>query len=296
MASAISELRKRVEQVSAGVQAGTIGTKTKQEDPRFFYPQIDPKTGVGYAVIRFLPASQGSKLHWGHIYSHGFKVGNKWLIENCPTTHGDKCPICEENGELWETGLESNKGIARDRKRKETYFYNVLVVSHPANPADEGTVRIFKSGPTVFKMLLDAQKPKFPGDPVIDAWDPWSGADFVLRIYKDDNKQTKYDKSTFAAPAKMGTDEFIEATWLKCFNLEELSAPSLFKSYDELRAKFNEVTGVQAAAAASTPSSSAPSEKSEPEKRSERKAPEPAKPTASDDEDDPLKMFEDMAK
>ena len=29
-----------------------------------------------------------------------------------------KCPVCEGNTELWNSGMESNKGIARDRKRK----------------------------------------------------------------------------------------------------------------------------------------------------------------------------------
>lgn len=294
MASSLSQLKQRVSQISSGVQSGAIGVKSaKQEDPRFFYPKVDPKTGIGYAVLRFLPAAEGSKLHWGHLYSHGFKEGNKWYIENCPTTIGGKCPVCESNSELWATELESNKAIAKDRKRKETYYYNVLVVSHPANPEDEGTVRIFRSGPTIFKMLLDAQKPKFPGDPVIDAFDPWNGADFILRIYKDEqSKQTKYDQSRFGSVSPMGNDEFIEKTWLKCHNLDELSNESVFKSYEDLKKNLDNVIGAPVAAGRQYQSETPKNHSSAPERTSQKKADSPSAPV---DEDDALKMFEDMA-
>lgn len=202
---------------------------------------------------------------------------------------------CSANSELWDSGLETNKQIARDRKRKLTYYYNVLVVSHPANPADEGTVRIFKSGPTVFNMLLAAQKPEFPDEPIIDAFDPWGGANFNLRIYKDKDKNTKYDKSKFEAVSSMGDDAYIEKVWRNCHNLGEFVAPGKYKTVEELTAKLNSVLGQPVAPAQR--SSVARSEPAPSVGKSEApKNPSPVSSAApSDDEDDPLKMFEAMA-
>ncbi|NOJ28311.1 MAG: single-stranded DNA-binding protein, partial [Nitrososphaera sp.] len=254
--------------------------------------------GTGYAVIRFLPAAHGQPLHWVREYSHGFKSDSgKWFIESCPTTLGHDCPVCEANSELWNTGLKSNQEIVRQRKRKETFYYNVYVRSHPDNPEDEGTVRIFKSGPTIYKMLLAAQKPEFPGDPVIDVFDPWNGADFILKIYKDENGNVKYDKSAVAAPSSLASnDAGIEAIWNQAHNLGEFIAPSRFKSSDELRTKLHQVLGT-----ASTSSGRAAITKSEPAPSIGQVTQEPiSKKTApvntGDEEDDPLKMFEDLAK
>ena len=65
------------------------------KDDRFWKPELD-KSSNGYAVIRFLPASDGEDLPWGRVFNHGFKGKGGWFIENCPTTIGGKCPVCEE--------------------------------------------------------------------------------------------------------------------------------------------------------------------------------------------------------
>ena len=41
-----------------------------------------------------------------------------WYIENSLTTLGQKDPVSEENTRLWNTGLDSDKEIARKRKKK----------------------------------------------------------------------------------------------------------------------------------------------------------------------------------
>lgn len=299
MASSISELRKRVSQVATGVQSGTLGASKsydRTEDSRMFYPKLDEK-GSGFAIIRFLPAAEGKTLHWSQAYSHGFQgPGGKWFIEECPTTIGKECPICSENSNLWNSGLETDKQLARSRKRKLTYYYNILVVSHPANPADEGTVRIFKSGPTVFNMLLAAQKPEFPDEPVIDAFDPWGGANFNLRIYKDKDKNTKYDKSKFEAASSMGDDAYIEKVWRQCHNLDEFVAPSKYKTAEELTAKLNQVLG-QAAAPAQRGSvaNSEPTPSAGRTEEPRKAAPAVSAPSVGSDEEDPLALFEAMA-
>ena len=43
-------------------------------------------------------------------------------------------PVSELNSELWNSGVESNKEIARKQKRRLNYWANILVVEDPGNP------------------------------------------------------------------------------------------------------------------------------------------------------------------
>ena len=54
-----------------------------------------------------------------------FKGVGGWYIEECPTTVGKKCPVCEYNSTLWNSGIEANKEIARKQKRRLVYMSNV---------------------------------------------------------------------------------------------------------------------------------------------------------------------------
>ena len=110
--------------------------KSKYQDDRFWKPELD-KTGNGFAVIRFLPAPEGEDLPWQRVWSHAFQDVGGWYIENSLTTLGQKDPVSEENTRLWNTGVDSDKEIARKRKRKLSYYSNILVVSDPKHPENE---------------------------------------------------------------------------------------------------------------------------------------------------------------
>ena len=57
-----------------------------------------------------------------------FKVPTgQWYIENSLTTVGQKDPVSEYNSQLWNTGLESDKEIAR--KQKESYNISLISMS-----------------------------------------------------------------------------------------------------------------------------------------------------------------------
>ena len=102
-------------------------------DERFWKPTLD-KAGNSVALIRFLPAPD-TDIPWVKYHSHGFKGDTgKWLIENCPTSIGQPCPVCESNGTLWNSGNDSDKEIARKRKRKTHYVSNILVIQDKNNP------------------------------------------------------------------------------------------------------------------------------------------------------------------
>ena len=118
---------------------------TSNIDDRFWKPTIG-KDGNSYAVIRFLPPTDGEDIPWVRVFNHGFKGPGGWLIDNCLTTINKQCPVCESNTELWNTGSQDNQNLARDRKRKLKFLSNIYVVKDPANPDNEGKVFLYSSG------------------------------------------------------------------------------------------------------------------------------------------------------
>ena len=147
---------------------------------------------------------------------------------------------------MWNTGLDSDKEIARKRKRKLSYYANIFVVSDPKHPENEGKVFLFKFGKKIFDKITEAMQPAFEDETPINPFDFWKGANFTLKIRKDDG-YWNYDKSEFegVSQIKNGDDE-IKAVWEKQHALKPFVDPSNFKTYDELKEKLNRViTGTQ---------------------------------------------------
>ena len=213
---------------------------SSNRDERFWKPSVD-KTGNGYAVFRFLPAPDGEDLPWARVFNHGFKGPGGWLIDNCLTTINKKCPICEANTELWNTGSTANQNIVRDRKRKLKYISNIYVVKDPANPDNEGKVFLYQYGKKIFDKLQDLMRPEFEDEDPINPFDFWKGANFKLKIRKVDG-YWNYDKSEFETPTAVASDDnSIKEIWAKQHALKPFLAADNFKTYDELKEKLNRV-------------------------------------------------------
>ena len=213
-------------------------------DERFWSLTVD-KSQNGYAVIRFLPAPDGEDLPFVKLYSHAFQGTGGWLIDSCITTLNQKCPVCEHNSGLWNSGIDSNKEIARKQKRKLTYISNIYVVKDPANPENEGGVFLYKFGKKIFDKLTAAMQPEFEDEESIDPFDFWKGANFKLKA-KNVAGYRNYDSSEFAVPGPLlDDDDALEALWKKQNSLAELVAPSQFKSYEELKTRLESVLGTK---------------------------------------------------
>jgi hypothetical protein len=171
------------------------------KDDRFWRPTLDSASN-GYAVIRFLPAVESEDIPWVKLYSHAFMGKGGWFIHNCPTTLGEKCPVCEANGELWNSGTESDKRIARDRKRKLNYVSNILVVEDPAAPQNKGKVFLFKYGKKIFDKIQEQMNPEFEDENAVNPFDFWKGANFKLKVRKVEG-YVNYDKSEFSASSEL---------------------------------------------------------------------------------------------
>ena len=215
--------------------------KKSYKDERLWKPELDA-SGNGYAVIRFLPSVKGEDLPWAKIWNHAFQgPTGQWYIENSLTTVGQKDPVSEYNTKLWNSGLESDKEIARKQKRKLQYYSNIYVVSDSKHPENEGKVFLFRYGKKIFDKLMAAMQPEFPDETPINPFDFWEGANFRLKIRKVDG-YWNYDKSEFEKPSKLDEDDSkIEEIWKKQYSLNDFTAATNFKSYEELKTRLDAV-------------------------------------------------------
>ena len=216
--------------------------KKSYVDERLWKPVLD-KTGNGYAVIRFLPTPKGEDLPWAKVWNHAFQgPTGQWYIENSLTTLNQNDPVSEMNSAYWNSGVESDKEIARRQKRKLQYFSNIYVVSDPKNPHNEGKVFLFRYGKKIFDKIMEAMQPAFDDEVAINPFDFWKGANFKLKIRKVDGFWN-YDKSEFEAPSELfdGVEQDLEKVWKTQYSITEFTAPTNFKSYDELKTRLNTV-------------------------------------------------------
>jgi len=296
----LGKIAKELEKVTKG------GGENSYKDDRLWQPEVD-KTGNGYAVIRFLPAPPNEDLPWVRVFSHGFQAKGGWYIENCPTTIGQKCPVCEANNELWNSGNDDDKNIARDRKRKLSYISNVLVIEDPVNPANNGKVFLYRYGKKIFDKINDKMNPQYKDEDAVNPFDFWQGANFKIKIRNVDGYRN-YDKSEFSASSPLldGDDKALEALWRKEYSLLDFVKPDQFKAYGELKTKFQSViNGSQSQKAEDMDISEEEEDVSEKKftpkfPTAEAKAPgREAKPktkvSEDDDEDDALSYFKKLA-
>lgn len=281
----ISKLVQAAEKVNGG------GDKKSYSDDRIWKPTVD-KAGNGYAVLRFLPAAEGQELPWVRYWDHGFKgPTGLWYIENSLTSIGKDDPVGELNSRLWNSGIESDKDRARDQKRRLHYVANVLVVSDPSAPQNEGKVFLYKFGKKIFDKIMDLMQPSFQDEEPINPFDFWEGAEFKLKIRNVEGYRN-YDKSEFGGKSELyDADEAkLETVYNSLHDLSEFTDPKNYKTYDELKTKLARVLGEAVEGGAPTVKEMV--QMNEPD-------PAPTMPSAeqvvADDDDDTMSYFAKLA-
>ena len=236
----VSKLVSAVQEAS-----GATTQKKSYEDERFWKPTVD-ESGNGYAVIRFLPGTE-ENLPFVRYWDHGFKgPQGQWYIEKSLTSIGLNDPVGEMNSLLWNSGIEADKDKARTQKRRLHYVSNILVVSDPGNPANEGKVFMYQYGKKIFDKIMDMMQPSFQDEEPVNPFDMWEGANFKLKIRQVEGYRN-YDKSEFASPSALAdNDEKLEAIYNQMHDLSEWTDPKNYKTYDELKTKLNNILGMTA--------------------------------------------------
>ncbi len=224
-------------------QVEKLNDKGSNVDERIWKPSVD-KSGNGYAIIRFLPEPEGNELPWARVYTHAFQGPGGWFIENSLTTLGQKDPVSEHNSQLWNSGSDANKEIARKQKRRLSYYSNIFIVADPSNPENEGKVFLYKYGKKIFDKIQEAMKPEFADETPINPFDFWQGANFKLKIRRVEGYQN-YDKSEFDSPSALFDDDAkLEKIYGQEYDLNEFTAPDKFKSYEDLDKRLKYVLGL----------------------------------------------------
>jgi len=222
------------------------GRKATQEDKRFYLQKFS-EDGTAQSIIRFLPAMDAD-IPITMVCSHKFNGPGGFYGQNCPTTIGGQCPVCDANRAIWST----NENLARTRARKKKWIGNIVVIRDPGCPENEGKVFLFKFPKTVYdKIFAKIQPPKGAIDDPVIVFDPDEGANFKLiaeqKKLKIGNKEIlypDYKDSSFADVSKLENWEKIKD---QCFGISEFTAEDQFKSYEELSNRFDIVSGQQTA-------------------------------------------------
>ena len=289
----VSTLRKSntLDKLLSQVQAENAPQEKKSYvDERLWKPELD-KSGTGSAVIRFLPAPDGEELPWVKVFKHAFQgPTGKWYIENSLTTIGKNDPVSEHNSALWNTGLETDKETARKQKRKLEYYSNIYVVSDPKHPENNGKVFLFRYGKKIFDKIMAAMQPEFEDETPINPFDFWEGANFKLKIRKVDG-YWNYDKSEFDSVSTLkDNDDALDSIWKTQYSLTDFTAPTNFKSYDELKKRLDDVLSGTV-----TPTATAMMDDDVVETPTFKSEPEPKIPSVDEDDDDTMSYFQKLA-
>jgi len=292
--SALKRSRGSVEQLAKAIESNS---REKREDERFWELTVD-KAGNGHAVIRFLPAppQDGEDgLPWVRTFSHGFKGPGGWLIDQCPTTIEQKCPVCESNSLLWNSEIEANKKVASSRKRRLSYTANILVVTDPANPKNDGQVKLFRFGQKIFDKIYEKMNPDPAfGESPVNPFDLWCGMNFKLRARLVAGYRN-YDSSEFAMVTAVSEDDTrLEALWKSEHGLLQFLDVKNFKSFDQIKKRLGVVLG---SAVVTETAEKAPSQRFSDEDAGIKLQPEVNNPveTTGDEEPDDLSFFKNIA-
>lgn len=217
------------------------------KDERIWKPTFD-KAGNSYSVIRFLPAPD-SDVPWAKYYEHFFRgPSGKYFVEKCPTTLGKECFVCYQNKARWNSGAESDKRIASQRKRNLYYMSNIYVIRDQENPENEGKQFLYRYGAKIFEKLMSVIAPQFEDDKPMDPFNLLRGAALKLKartVTVDGNSFPSYDMSEFATPEPFfgGDEKKLRAVFDNLYGLKEFIDPSNYLEFDEMKTKFLSVTG-----------------------------------------------------
>ena len=224
---------------------------------KYWTPTRDA-AGNGFAIIRFLPAAEGEDMPLVRVWDHAFQGPGGWYIEKSLSTIGQDDPLGKMNAKLWNSGIESDKELARKRKRRTKYHTNVLIIKDSGNPENEGKVMLYAFGKKIYDKLNDMMNPQFEDETPINPFDFWEGANFKLKIRMYEG-YPNYDRSEWEEPSELfgGDEEKLEEVYKQLHSLAELTAPSQFKTYEELESRLHKVLGTDGAGSSHGGSSAA---------------------------------------
>lgn len=251
-AEKLKELQKKLEENKK---------PTYEKDNRIWKPTFNKDKGKGTAIVRFITPKAGSD--WVEVKTNSFKGKNGHYWDLALQTINVKDPIqiaainCFKKAKNADSEDEQKRWKEEGKKYlpASKYYANVLVIKDEEHPENEGKVMIYEFGRQIYLMIEKKLQPEFEDQVSVSPFDFWEGGNLRIRMIGKEIPDSKnpgkkvtvpnYEDSEFDAPSEfMGGDlDKIDAIIEQTYDLSEFVDPSKFKTFDELAARFLEVTG-----------------------------------------------------
>ena len=192
------------------------------------------KVGNTYTV-RLLPYAKDPSKTFFHYYNHGWNsfATGQYVQTLSPQTFGERDPIAEERFKVLRTGSEEEKEKMLAVRRLEKWLVNIYVVDDPANPDNNGKVKILRYGKQLQKIITEAiegEDAEEFGPRIFDLGD--DGVNFKIKVEQQGDYPT-YVSSRFTTAGKINLSEDKQKdVYEGCFDLGEVFTQ---KTYDELK-------------------------------------------------------------
>tara|TARA_R110002020_G_scaffold57472_4_gene158148 strand:- start:158 stop:967 length:810 start_codon:yes stop_codon:yes gene_type:complete len=197
------------------------------------------KVGNTYTV-RLLPYAKDPSKTFFHYYNHGWNsyATGQYVQTLSPQTFGERDPIAEERFRVLRTGSEEEKEKMQAIRRLEKWLVNIYVVDDPANPDNNGKVKILRYGKQLQKIITEAiegEDAEEFGPRIFDLGD--DGVNFKIKVEQQGDFPT-YVSSRFTTAGKINLEEDKQKEiYDSGFDLNEVFTQ---KTYDELKEMLNE--------------------------------------------------------
>jgi len=199
------------------------------------------QTKVGNTfTVRLLPFAKDPSKTFFHYYNHGWNsfATGQYVQTLSPQTFGERDPIAEARFKVLRTGSEEEKEKMQAIRRLEKWLVNVYVIDDPANPDNNGKVKILRYGKQLQKIITEAiegEDAEEFGPRIFDLGS--EGVNFKIKVEQQGDFPT-YVSSRFTAAGKVDLSEDQQKDiYDGTFDLTEVFT---LKSQDELKEMLNE--------------------------------------------------------
>lgn len=141
--------------------ASELFSPKKTEKRTFGEEKLELKVGNRY-LVRFLPYLKEGKAGYNkttfpyQMYCWKGVTDNRWHYVQSPKTWGDRCPISD----FYFSSKDNPSPAVQEKLKKLSYkrgtYYNVLVVDDPANPDNNGKVKVLNAGVQIDTIIKNA--------------------------------------------------------------------------------------------------------------------------------------------
>ena len=198
------------------------------------------KTEVGNSyIVRLIPNTTHPDRTFYHYFQHGWNsfATGQYQGALCPTTWGERCPICEERIKLYRENTPEAKKRAGELKRKENWLVNIFVVKDPKKPENDNTVKILRYGKQINKIINEAVSGEDAdefGAAIFDLTK--DGCNFRIKVEKNEGDYPTYISSKFLGKSEIPglTQEKIEEISGKLFELDKAFDTKTYTQLEEM--------------------------------------------------------------